>query len=277
MSKVIRVIMCTLLAGVMAVEPASAESSTGGSSDPGPAPRAESAPDAENPLQKGLKHRWRFNEADGSVARDAVKPGVDGQLSAKVKRVDGIHGGGIKTRRSRDSFVAFGGDVGQFGTADFTVALGISTKERLAQFDVVGNRTVGSHGSFFQVRMTGKDPSGIGVISAEVDQDAEGTNYATVRSAAGFNDGVPHFVTVTRAGPTLALYVDGKRQGQVEGPGVANIANENPLHIGRSLDDACCDSVSPVMVFDGLRIYDRALSAAEVKALAEHLDDDAAP
>src|SRR5207302_668148 len=88
------------------------------------------------------------------------------------------------------------------GTNDFSVQFGIQTTA--AHQAVLGNRADASNGNFFAVRMTSS-----GIVTVELDQDGFGTNYVAVASSAPLNDGAYHFVSITRSGTTLSLYVDG--------------------------------------------------------------------
>jgi hypothetical protein len=226
----------------------------------------------------GLIHRYKFDEKSGSIAFDHVKTGaVNGVLSSTVNRVKGILGrGAVQLTGQASSVVSFGGGVGQFGTSDFTVAFWLKTSETtLPLFDLVGNRSDGSCGNFFQTRMTGTHFIGNGVIIAEIAQDGACTNYIPINSGPGFNDGQRHHVAVTRGGATMTLYVDGVQVASGSAAGTANVANSNLFKIGRSLNDPCCPgNFTPTATFDELRIYNRALTADQIEDLADKDDDD---
>ena len=213
------------------------------------------------------KHYWGFDEANG-VATDATG-NVNGILTNATRVPNGRVSGGavVHIDGSSNSFVSFGGGVGQFGTSDFTVALWLKTTEQHRYFDLVGNRTAGSHGNFFCLRMTGKHESvAAGRVSVEVDQDSRGTNYIPADSSiTGLNDGNWHHVAAVRQGTSLKLYVDGKLSGQGNGSGVANIANGNPFKLGRSYMGG--NKFSPNAQYDDLCTYDVALSGEEISNL----------
>jgi hypothetical protein len=213
------------------------------------------------------KHHWTFDENTGSVASDAVGS-VNGTLSPKVIReAQGrIGSGAMHIDGSNDSFVTFGTSVGQFGINDFTVAFWLRTTETYKYFDLVGNRTAGSHGNFFCLRMTGRHESKPeGMVVAEVDQD--GNNYIALESTkTGLNDGNWHHLAVARKGTSLKLYVDGALSAEGTASGVANISNGNEFKLGRSLVGVD-DKFAPDAHYDDLRLYDVALPDEEIANL----------
>lgn len=211
-------------------------------------------------------HEWLFAEASGSLALDALG-GVNGTLSASVTREANGPSGlrAVHITGANDSFVSFGAGVGQFGKSDFTVALWVKTSEQLRYFDIVGNRTDGSHGNFFCVRMTGRHESlPAGMFSVEVDQDGGGTNYVWVQSScAGLNDGAWHHVAASRRGPRLTLYVDGQPCGSAAAGAPADVNNGHELRLGRSLVGVC-DVFAPNASFADLQVYDLGLDDQHV-------------
>jgi len=175
-------------------------------------------------------------------------------------------GAAVHISGTDDSYVDFGNAVGQFGTQDFTVAFWVQTTDTLNLYDLVGNRADPGHGNWFAVRMTDD-----GYVSAEVDQDAQGTNYIGMRSVdGGLNDGNWHHVAVTRASNNLYLYIDGTLSNSGSANGVANIYGNQSFRIGRSLNDGSTPRFAPDGVFDDLAIYYRALEDYEVQNLYEN-------
>ncbi|MDB5267509.1 MAG: hypothetical protein JWP58_549 [Hymenobacter sp.] len=215
-------------------------------------------------------YHWAFDESDGLVAIDAIGR-VNGRLTPTVKRESPgcIGPGAVHINGNDDSYVTFGTAVGQFNASDFTVALWFKTTEMYRYFDVVGNRTSGSHGNFFCLRMSGQHESlPAGALFAEVDQDEYGTNYNDIlANRAGLNDGNWHHVAVVRAGQTLSIYVDGAPSGEAttEG-GVASIANGNDFKLGRSLVGVH-DKFAPNASYDELYVYNLALTGDEILTL----------
>lgn len=208
-------------------------------------------------------HRFIFGEDSGNATYDSIGSAT-GTLTNATRSGPGRYGIGhsVQLQPSPASHIDFSQPVGQFGTTDFTVTLWLRTTEQQHYFDIVGNRTSPSHGNFFSMRMTGNYPGQpSGRISIEVDQDGNGTNYAHVESSiVNLNDGRWHHVVAVRAGPSLALYVDGVLAGENVGKGVANINNGNPFRLGASL----AGGVSPGAVYGDLGIFDRQVDIQEV-------------
>jgi len=202
-----------------------------------------------------LTHLWPLDEGSGVIAYDVV--GNDnGTLSPSASRVwpGWIGNGAVHLDGTDGSFVDFGTAVGQFGTADFAVGLWLRTSEQLRYFDVVGNRTAGSHGIFFNLRMTGQHESAPpGRVTAEVDHD--GTGYIAVDSShTGLNDGLWHHAAAVRRGTRLTLYIDGQPSGEGTADVIADIANGNPFKLGRSLQGVEI-RFTPVADYADLRVY----------------------
>ncbi|MEO3793025.1 sialidase family protein [Nonomuraea sp. B10E15] len=96
-----------------------------------------------------------------------------------------------------------------------------------------------------------------GVVNA-----ADGS--VTVTSTGAYADGAWHHVALRRQGGTVALYVDGLRAGVASGAGGAVIGDDPaPIYLGQGPDGA--DRFHGSM--DEFRIYDRALSPAELARL----------
>jgi len=215
-------------------------------------------------------HLWTFDENEGNIAYDSRtgRGAVNGFLNNAFWRDLSKVGPGAAVRITGDdnSFVTFGNQVANFGTQDFTVAFWIQTTETLDLFDLVGNRADSSYGNYFNVRMNSE-----GSVTAEICQDAQGTNYMGIRAVQnGLNDGQWHQIAVVRSKGTLSLYIDGAFSIYGTNRAVTNINNRNPLKIGRSLVDRSTRRFSPNALFDDLSIYYRALSYTQIQSLYDN-------
>ena len=215
-------------------------------------------------------HLWKFDENEGKIAYDSIgghrfRKGVKAFLhKAEWRDLSKVGpGAAVRLTGDDDSYVTFGDKVGQFRKEDFTVAFWVQTSDCLDLFDLIGNRVDAGHGNFFAVRMTGD-----GYVTAEVDEDCIGHEYIGVRSSCGgLNDGQWHHIAVTRCGNDLTLYIDGDFSNKGSARGVANINNNKPFKIGRSMIEKGTRRFAPDALFDDLAIYGDALSPKEVKEL----------
>ncbi len=214
-------------------------------------------------------HFYRFNEGSGNTAFDSVHTAnsvnaiLNDATYSNLAKI-GPTGTSLSLNGADDSFANFGSFIGQFGKNDFTVAFWFQTTDTsLGNSDLIGNRAAFGHGNFFSVRM-----NQYGTVSAEVDEDADGTNYIGVKSnMSGLNDGNWHHIAITRSGKTLSLYVDGSLSNSGIGGGVANINNGNAFKLGRSLVEAGTARFAPVALFDDLAFFNKALNDYSVMTL----------
>ena len=219
-----------------------------------------------------VDHLWKFDENKGNIAydskggwkgKDAVKGFLNNAYWRDLSKVG--PGAAVHITGADNSFVTFGTAVGQFCKEDFTVAFWVQTSDCLELYDLVGNRADPGHGNYFSVRM-----SGDGYVTAEVDENSRGTNYIGVRSSCGgLNDGQWHHIAVTRCGTDLNLYIDGELSSTGCARGVANINNNKPFKIGRSMCEPGTCRFAPAALFDDLAIYSCALDACKIKELYE--------
>jgi len=201
-----------------------------------------------------------FNERKGNAT--SWQGNAVAVVGSAVQRVAGYSGGGVRFNRTNsiEAGVNLGAPMGTFGTADFAVAFRFKTTGAGGDGDVLGNRSVGSHGNFFQIRYGGN-----GSFAAEVDQDENGTNYIAVGTGAGLNDGNWHHLAVVRAANTLTIYNDGQLTQTNSAAGTALIGNGNPLLFGATNLDIIEGARGD---YDDLRIYRGALTAPQVATLA---------
>jgi hypothetical protein len=141
------------------------------------------------------------------------------------------------------------GNVGNFGTADFTISFFIQTTSTRPE-GILGKRAICNHSSFLDIRI-GRMldlPNGIpGHLVVELDQDAAATNYNLIISNRAINDGQLHKVVVARRGPTVYLGIDSVLDSVNSTIGVTNISNSADLIAGAS----CCTGVS----YDGTNYF----------------------
>jgi hypothetical protein len=151
------------------------------------------------------------------------------------------------------------------GTDDFTLTHWYRTTFRRPRRlgDVLGNRQDPSHGNFFSVRMHGE-----GILSVELDQDEQGTNYVAIDTGAmRVNDGQWHHFAYARRGGELRLCVDGRPIASASTPSgePTRLASGRDFRLGRSLPAGGTFTSLPG-AYALVRLVGRALSDGEVRA-----------
>jgi formylglycine-generating enzyme required for sulfatase activity len=212
---------------------------------------------------RGLVGHWKFDETEGAVARDSSGKGNDGTVKGGAKWAKGRIGGALAFDGKDDCVV-----IARPVQDDLTIAVWMKTSQ--AGTEVRGGATV--KGQWYY---------GAGLVDGEVDdiQDDFGTSLAggtfrfgtgnpdtTIASVTSVDDGAWHHVAATRVRRTgaLAVYVDGVREATGTG-GTQSLVKPLRLTIGRVQGKEGYFGG----LIDDVRIYDRALSGREVKALYE--------
>lgn len=228
----------------------------------GPGPDHAPVVVVDSPLNAGLAGAWHLDETGGTVARDSSGAGNDatvvGGVAWKPGRVGGALDLGVPGIRAtvRDPMGRL--DV---GTGDFSLSVWINTR---------------------QVPRPGQWPDVlIKVANADTPQ---ATGYELVFSpdgpfycqlwpgsstpfdvrTSGLNDGRWHHVVCREAGGMLSLHVDGRPVVVRSHPRV-RASSDVPLRLGGGRFNAAGDFDG---LIDELRIYTRALTDAEITALA---------
>jgi len=202
-------------------------------------------------------YHWQFNEREGSVTRDEIKD-VEANLVNSSFQGHGRIGPAILLSDLKNH-VQFSGGVGQFGINDFTIAFGmniLSTHDQ-DKLDIIGNRSVGQHDNWFALRLINKKR-----LRFEVDEDHNGTNHVFAQTEPILTASNWYHVAIVREGLTLRIYVDGAKQAEATSKtGKADIANDVDLRLGHYVEGTAKAS------YEDLRIYDTALSDAEIRSL----------
>ncbi len=219
---------------------------------PEPGPDPDPAPDpAPEPGAVGL---WRFDEAAGATTYDHSGLGNDGLASGGVQRVEGVRGDALD----------FDGTTGRVTVADdetldvtraLTVAAWVRS-ERVGTQNIVKKST--NHGvEGFELSIASN-----GRPFFRVNQASAADTYRVNAPAALPTDGTWVHLVGTYDGAQLRFYADGALIGSAAGP-TAVAENSLPLVIG--------DQPGGGFPFDGAvddaRVYERALTDAEVAAL----------
>jgi len=201
----------------------------------------------------GLRDWWR---AEGNAV-DAVGPNP-GTLS-NTSFAPGAVGQAFLFNGTNAS-VDFGSNAGNFGASDFTIQFWLKDPSATLQ-GVLGKRPFCGNTSFWDARANGAH------VQLELDQDTSGTNYANIATTTSLGDGAFHLVTFTRAGTSLRAYTDGHLDASQTTAGVATLSTAADLIAGQSACTGTADGTGWLGgALDEVRLYGRALSAAEIAA-----------
>ena len=153
------------------------------------------------------------------------------------------------------------GDVGKFGTTDFSVSYWSKATTR-DQRHVLGRRGICNVGSFWNFR------SGAAGIVLEIDQSSE-SNRFVVLSASDLADGVWHHVVGIREGTQLSLIIDGAVEATTTILPNLNISNNSaPFRAGFGVCEGFGEK-NFLGSLDEIQFYPRALSLLEARQLGE--------
>ena len=226
----------------------------------------------DNPdLERGLVGYWSFNDNDmaqspsNTFAMDRSGNGNNGTLTNGPTRAIGRIGQGMSFDGSND-YVDINSSIGQFGTGDFSIAQWLKAPPltTVTQVLISNRQTDCGSSAFWGSGIFGTEDAKDGFI-LEV-MGSGGTNYNNVQTALIVADGSWHHVVTTRVGATLTLYRDGALVTSSTGAGTANVSSGVNTRFGIS---ACVPGGRAYLngAIDDVRVYNRALSADEIKRL----------
>ena len=213
-------------------------------------------PAMEFPSTGGLVGHWKLDEIAGTVAADSSGNGNDGAHTSVTISTSLPSGINVSNYRS----VQLGGsanyiDVGtnsslDVGGSDHTVSLWASWTE------TTGNaRALLDFGAF-----TDKLSINTGYLAAGQDKISYGvgTNTYLYNAGSGLNDGEWHHIAARRSGSEYKIYIDGVDTAYSTG----TMSHITQNRIGNGAHGDFNGKI------DDVRVYNKALTAAEIKALA---------
>jgi hypothetical protein len=199
-------------------------------------------------LSSGLIGYWPFNEGSGATTADASGNGYTGTLSNPSPQwVAGRYGDALNFASGGDVTLSTAGTV----SGSFTVSAWVNMQSMTTPSMVlITTRQPSDHGFDIQVNATG--------LHGDI---GDGTSWLTTSADANTASlvGGWHFITYVVTPSGYSIYLDGASvgSGSFSGTPLVIDANHTPL-----VGYAFLGSI------DDLRIYDRALSASEIAALA---------
>jgi hypothetical protein len=207
-------------------------------------------------LDSGLVGYWKLDEGTGTVAKDSSRFGNDGTLTNMDGSTDWVTTNTGTTTFYNPYALDFDGSDDDINlgrpliAAAGTISFWLKTSESTAFA-----RPLSDAGGQVYVRFRGST----GTLEAQLNDG--GTNF-TSTSTLVVNDDEWHHVVITWDSTTLRLYVDGAEEGTIAAGAIADVTTYD-MSVGF---DGGAGYIE--MLADDVRIYDRALSASEVSALA---------
>jgi len=234
-------------------------------------PRASATEDAPNPseprampkqaaseppgLRRGLVAHWKL---DGD-AKDATENGLDGSISGEATFVSGHVGSGALKLDGGYMSVPHHDKLNGSNPMSVTAWVNLPAGVDQGKWPPIINK--GGPSWRLEISMS-SDP---GDFAFAID-DFQKLRAVRSRQDAEYLDGGWHHLAGVLDGKTMAIYVDGKEEGRQSWsePVVVN-HNTAELRIGARVD---YQTRHVVGMIDDVRVYDRALTADEIKALA---------
>jgi serine/threonine protein kinase len=208
-------------------------------------------------LTRGLVGWWKLDEGEGAVARDSSGKGNDGRLSGNPKWTTGHAGGALEFDGAGDHVAAMDSS-GITGTSPRSVSAWVRTLDQEAPIASWGADRIGEK-YVFRVQDTDGVPGAIRVevhdgwiVGTTVVADGRWHHVAVVYPP-GSTDVLHHMLYVDGRLESLSA-ADAQQMNTADGGRILIAADEQERRLRGSIDD--------------VRVYDRALSPAEVALLA---------
>jgi concanavalin A-like lectin/glucanase superfamily protein/ephrin receptor-like protein len=208
----------------------------------------------------GIAH---YYPAEGT-AGDAVG-GINGSIVGAVSFPAGVVGSAFSFD---GGYVDLGSTLGNFGTADFTIAFWMNAPPEGGQLLVKRPSNL----EMIDITLWGVNdtcclPGHVVVELRGESATPPGNNIyvAWISAAGGLNDGQWHHVAVVRNGNTASLYVDGVLDTVSADLQDLSLANSDPMTLGASL----LYDLRFHGLLDDVQFYDSGLSGADVLSLIQ--------
>ncbi|MHC4557447.1 MAG: LamG-like jellyroll fold domain-containing protein [Planctomycetota bacterium] len=199
---------------------------------------------------------WKFDDSSGDVAVDSSSNDLDGALLGDPSWTDGVLDGALQFDGDGD-YVDFGNDQ----KFDIAGQITISAWIKVDAFDREWQTVIAKGDSSWRLQ---RNTSNNTLEFACTGLLVPGTRYSNVFSNTGVNDGQWHHVAGTYNDLQICLYVDGTLDASANAAGSINI-NDHSVYVGENAE-------KPERFWNGLiddvRIYNYALSADEIAAIA---------
>jgi hypothetical protein len=207
--------------------------------------------DVNGSLTEGLVGWWKFDETEGAVASDSSGNGNDGNLTNGPTWTDGKIGGALSFD-GVDDFVDLGNNYNNLEDLTLSAWVKFSQPQNLRSFTtIIANRSV------FVLNITTAG------MNYSCNFAAGGPWQGGINSNSQVRENLWDLVTCTRSDGNVSLLVNTLFEGSTTN--AASGTSSYNTSIGNNFGTSYYFSG----LIDDIRIYDRALSAVEVKALYE--------
>ena len=198
---------------------------------------------------------FSFNEASGFITNDSSGNGNNGMLVNGPTWTTGVSGSALNFDGIAD-YVSAGNIAALNGLTAVTVSAWVKGSVDALSPDAV---------------IVGKDQVFAMVVAADTAMFAVksgGSWYSSPFSIRSVDDGKFHFLTGVYDGTTLRIYVDGVQEGSHNIGGLTLNAPLTNLEVASCAGGPDCDPSGEMWsgVIDDVRVYNRALSQAEIQA-----------
>ncbi|MCL5281475.1 MAG: discoidin domain-containing protein [Planctomycetes bacterium] len=236
------------------------------------------APEFITPADPGQTNLVALYAFEGNT-KDTSGHGLDGTIKQGTLISSGRPGGGSALRIEQTGYVNLGNPPSlDFGTGDWTVTAWFKTM--LKGLGDANKGTIyakGGDGTGGQRYALIMSETAEGAVSLICDDDA--AKYTT-DSKSKTNDDQWHFVAAQREGTALRIYIDGQLEGTTAIPSAYNLAgtSQHDAYIGAIVNHADGNLYKLYSgLIDDVRLYNRALSPAEILWLAGYTGPVAKP
>lgn len=223
---------------------------------------------AQASLTDGLVAHWSF---DDCTAKDVSGNGNNGTINGDIPCVAGSKGKAFKFSNQYSQYIALpAGEPFASLTGDMSISTFVTAKpvERYSYSNglAIFTNEEGVVVPVWPFRLSVDGDTGI--IGFDFTHDNRSPPYAGISGGVSLFDSKFHHVVVTRNSPVLTIYIDGRKVKESTFDVIPD-ASSSPTFIGLSpyQGQSSYGSYPYNGVIDELRIYNRALSEAEVKSL----------
>ncbi len=215
------------------------------------------------PADSGLVLHWRLDETSGSTAADSSGNGNTGTLQSGPVWTTGRVGGGLDLNGAGEVVTAPASASLNSLSSEMTVALWVYKRADAPTYGGLAGRRYGSQWEDLWVLFynnSGSDEYSFGLTTSA------GAAYLTGPSSAGDRNSWVHLAAVYD-GSSIVLYRNGAEAARRSHSGTLP-GEDSPLIVGGGDNGSEGFGEYVNAVLDDVRVYHRALSAAEVQGLA---------